>query len=183
MLQVGLNSFGDDGKDDERTSIDCYEPNLNIQYIGIKDTIEYLDKNKTRQTIVISNIAIYDIANNKTNYVFKDTLKHKITGFYFESRYIEEQKTIEFNSSFNEFYRHSNNINVSTRTLSNNLIIVTEDLLTKNVTFWLCDKLGNITKKELEITKDWNWEIDVKNRLIRTTRQVKSKIEIQNIKY
>ncbi len=187
---VTINLLADGGDHPVRLEINCFEPNLNIQYVGVKDTIHYLDKKKTYNAFVTSNIAIYDVVNNKTNYLFKDTLKRQIIGFYFESKYIEEYKTIEFNNSFDPadvnksgLYEHSNNRNVSSRSLSENLIIISEDVLTGNLTFWICDKYGNDLKKGIEISKDWNWEIDVKNRSIRFTKQVNHKIEIQNLKY
>ena len=187
-----LNIFADGGSNynHRSVSIDNFEPNLNLQFIGIKDTVHYLDKKKNLTAIVYSNIAVYDIANNKTNYIFNDSASLQIVGFYFESKYIDEHKTIEFNNSYYPsdsyepgLFEHSNNRNVSSRPISHNLIIVTEDLLTNNLTFWICDKHGNNLKKVLEISGEWIWEIDVKNMSIRATRQVNKKVEIQNIKY
>ncbi len=197
IVFLTFNSFANGGDDVIRISFDCFEPNLNLQFFGINDTINYTDKKKDFTAFVISNIAVYDITNNKTNYVFNDAEKRHIVGFYFESKYIQEHKTIEFNNAYkpsgsyesglyeynSSLYQHSNNRNITSRPLSNNLIIVTKDLITKSLTFWVCDKFGNNLKKEIEINKDWNWEIDVKNQLIRISKQVGLKIEIQNIKY
>lgn len=192
ILLFSVLAFKSFAKDDDEKNIhiDCYEPNLNLQFFGIKDTIKYVDKKKDLTAYVVSNVAIYDITNNKINYAFKDTVKRQIIGFYFESKYIDEHKTVEFNNSYEPseteksgLFQHSNNRNVASRPLSNNLLIVTEDLITNNLTFWIADKYGNAIKKEIEINKDWNWEIDVKNRLVRFSKQIHHKIEINNLKY
>jgi hypothetical protein len=155
LYLLTLNLFASGGDDSKRVHIDNYEPNLNIQFVGIKDTIHYSDKKRDLTAFVVSNISIYDIANNKNNNVFKDSVKRQIVGFYFESKYIDEYKTIEFNNAYdpNDSYKsglfeYSNNRNISSRPLSDNLIVVTEDLLTKNLIFWICDKYGNNLKKE-----------------------------------
>lgn len=187
---IAMNVFADGGKNKKSFSIESYEPNLNLQFIGMSDTIHYIEKKKEETAYIVSNIAIYDIANNKTNYVFNDTVKRNIVGFYFESKYIEEFKTIEFNNEYdpsdtynNGLFQQANNRNVSSRPLSNNLIIITEDVLTNKLTFWICDKYGNNLKKEIEISNHTDWDIDVKNRMIRIIEHFDKKIEIQNIKY
>lgn len=182
--------FADGGDDPKRMNIDTYEPNLNLQFIGIKDTIHFTDKKKDQSAFVISNVAIYDITKNQTHFIFTDTIKRHIVGFYFESSYLAEFKTVEFNNAYNPsdtyydgLFEHANNRNVQSRPLSENLIIVTEDIWTKNLTFWICDKYGNSLKKEMEINKDWDWEIDVKNRSIRFISQVNQRVEIKSVKY
>lgn len=173
-----------------RVYIDIYEPNLNIQYIGIEDTIRYADeKNKIREVYATSNIAAYSISKDSVNYIFKDTIKRNITHFYFETGYLPEQKTIVFNNeyhpdrSYNNLYTFSNNRNIERNTLSNSLIIVTSDPQTDLLSIWTSDKQGNHLKKLFEIDHSWNWEIDVKNQQVRISRQVDSRIEIKNEKY
>ena len=67
-LFISFQTIADGGEEPIR-AINLYEPNLNLQYIGIKDTIEINEKNKQRKFYVTSTIAILDIPNNKTNYI------------------------------------------------------------------------------------------------------------------
>ena len=190
-MSHNLSAGGGWGKydDDMRIQIESYEPNLNLKYIGIDDTLVLAEgKNKpVKNYPVTGNIAVYDIVTDKINYIFNDAVTRKIIGFNFESAYLEEYKTIEFNNSIYEYngfpYKgHSNFRNIPKRPLSNNLIIISQDS-GHNTSIWLCDKYGNNLKKELEFDEAWQWEIDVKNQLIRISRQLNSKIEIRHAKY
>ncbi len=192
------NTNADGGGDYEyarRLEVNTYESNLNLHYLSVTDTIfTQISKTRTNESYYTSNVAVYDITKDKTKYIFSDSSKFKIVGFYFESNYNSTFKTIEFNNekyfengeSNTNNYAFSNNFNVSSRPISNNIIIITQSPNNENndnLTIWICDKYGNNLKKVFDLKNDWTWEIDVKNQTIRISRQVNSKIEIKNEKY
>ena len=171
--------------------INCFEPNLNLVYKGIDDTIIYNKGKKEIKKQEVTNVAIYNIQNKQTSYIFKDTTKRIIIGFTFETSYLDENKSIEFNDSyFSEPGSYSssnsnyfNNSHLNKREISNNIIIITQDIISKNETLWICDKYGNNLTKLKEFDSDWDWNIDVKNQMFIINKQVKLKMEFESFKY
>lgn len=192
-VSICLSFYSDGGEPERSKIIDDYEPNLNLQYFGIRDTITFTDKkNKVKKIPVTSNAAIYSVKGDSIYYLFNDGLKRNIIEFIFESEYIEAYKTISFNNEYSPanydryaqgLYSFSNNRNVEKRPLSDNLILFTKDPLTELTTIWISTKYGKNIKKVFEFTDGWGWEIDVKNRMVRLSRQVGLKIEMKNEKY
>lgn len=189
-------AFADGGDDrNQREYVNEYEVNLNLQYISIFDTVLYtynVEKEKTREIYITSDIAVNNIAKDSICYIFKGQNIGTITDFIYETQYYEPKNTVLFNGNYNPdwesnnsiyLYEKSNNVNVPKRAISNNIIIVTKDLSFENTTIWLVDKYGKNLQKKIEINSDWEWEIDVKNQQIRCTRQVGKIIEIKNIPY
>ncbi|WP_156026942.1 hypothetical protein [Sporocytophaga myxococcoides] len=191
LLAKTLFSIDSGGDDDyySKLDINTYETNLNLQYIGVEDTLKIIEnKNKVRKKEITRDVVVYDISKQQMNYIFKDTVKRTISGFYFESKYFPEYGSIEFNNEYSldryedkGLFRHSNNRYIPSRPLSNSIILVAE--VSGVETIWVCDKYGNNLKKLTEIENGWRWEIDVRNQMIRLISQQGSKLIIKDFNY
>jgi hypothetical protein len=194
---IVLSSFTTGGEDPPRPiHIDAYEPTLNLKYVGIQDTMSWFyqenakAKPKLLRNKVTSNIAVYDIAQNTINYIFKDTEVRQLVAFFYESQYQTQEQSIVFNEDYDDEYHYYGNqsrvVNdqrIPNRALSPNLILVTKDPATSLKTVWICDKHGNNLSKMLEYDESWDPEIDVRNQHYRITRIADLKLEVKYIKY
>ena len=171
--------------------INCFEQTHNLRYLGIHDSVMLKDsRGKYYKQHILNDVSIHDINNGKTINIFNDTTKREITRFYFESAYFEKYRSIEFNYGFDSIqhdkglFQFANNTDVGKREISDRLIIECQDPRTKMISIWICDKTGGNLKKVFEY-KEYRatFEIDVKNRKLRTYKQVGNKMEINEADY
>ncbi|MFI5203333.1 MAG: hypothetical protein ACHQF2_02465 [Flavobacteriales bacterium] len=136
---------------------------------------------------ITSNISIYDITTGKTSYLFPDTLKERISDFYFESHYDSLNQKMAFNHPESEYYNTMENVvgnvNLKSRKPSDKLFIITYSYVSYQYTLWTAHKTGKELKRVHEFSDDDNFYFDVKNMAIRFVTQVEKRIEIKDIKY
>jgi len=194
LLAIAAYSFASGGGEYKRYylgDINYFEQTHNLRYLGIHDSVMLKDsKGKSYKHYILNDVSIHDINNGKTINIFNDTTKREIVRFYFETDYFEEYRSIEFNYDFDStqmdkgLFQFANNTDVAKREISDRLIIECLDPRTDMISIWICDKTGGNLKKVFEY-KEYkaNFEIDVKNRKLRTYRQVGNKMEIKEVDY
>lgn len=187
-----LTSFVDGG--DQEPSplvINFHEPSLNLQYRGLYDTIEIsVIKNKPVLEIMTSNVAIIRASSDSVTYLFNDGKKRDILHFCFESEYLEKYRTMVFNNEHypndekeSNLFDYSNNRNLDSRHPADALIILTEEFVGKKQILWKSTKSGAHLVQLTEIAEEEEWEIDVKNKQIRVSAQIGSKLRIRSYPY
>jgi hypothetical protein len=188
LLFISIVSYADGGNGyGTKCNVHDLEPSLNLFYTSLDGQLNYTNskgKEKTRE--ITANIAIYNIANKKTKYLFSDTLNEKICEFYFETHYDSSLKKIYFNRNNGDYYAMNNiigNVNLEKRLCSNNLLIITYSYKTQKYSLWISHKNGDNLRRVKVFSDEHNRFFDVKNQTIRFVRQVGIKIEIEDIKY
>ncbi|UZR93816.1 hypothetical protein [Chondrinema litorale] len=134
-----------------------------------------LDYNK------VSNIAIYDIANDKTSYFFDKVEDDvEITHFLYEKSYCEEDQRITYNRISGKV---KNITDIAKRELYNRVVIcqLNETTLVKKL--WSFKKNGEDKKLITEMDAATDWRIDAYNLKIITFKRYESKVEFNEFGY
>lgn len=160
-----------------------FDESLNLSYISVAGTGKKgkLDFEK------IVNVAVYDIAADKTKYIFPENNAEVITGFIFEKEIDAGKKRVLFNSPDDDIYSHlEDNSNVMRKSLSNNIIIKTVNRKTEEISFWLCSRNGSnltlIYKRDGK-TPGFRWFINPQKQKIVFINRTDGNIDIKDFDY
>ena len=111
----------------------------------------------------VSNIAIYDIINNQTDYLFDNNNDRRIYHLLFETGYDADEEIMHFNKQTNILI---NQEQTDTRTISDKLFIVTNSDKIKEYKFWTATRNGKNLQCIHTYRNDVRARIDVKNKKI-----------------
>lgn len=129
----------------------------------------------------ITNMAVFDMVNAKTTYLFKNVAKDEvITHFLYELYYRKKDGNMTFN-------RHSskilNNSQIDERAPLNKLIVCQKSEETGKKKIWTFDKHGEHKTLITEIDKNTDWRIDVFNQKIITFKRSVEQVEFNDYRY
>ena len=159
----------------------------NLFYNSVDGELTVMNKKgKPEKYAVTTNISIYDIKTAKTTYLFSDSLKEGIVGFYFESHYDALNKKMVFNHndpSDDQYFDIIGNFNMESRQPSDKLFIITFSIQSDMYYLWTADKTGGGLTRVHEFSAITDYYFDVRNMVVRFVKQVGKKIEIKDIKY
>ncbi|MBT31957.1 MAG: hypothetical protein CMO01_20045 [Thalassobius sp.] len=129
----------------------------------------------------VSNMAIYDIANDKTSYFF-DAVKDDevITHFLYENKYCEEDKRISYNRMSSKVINTSD---IEKREPVNRVIICQKNETSDRSKLWSFKKNGEDKKLITEMDAATDWRIDAYNLKIITFKRYESKVEFNEFGY
>ncbi len=161
------------------------EMKYNLFYCSVQREVTVPDPRGKEETHkIISNLAVYDIQNQTTSYLFDDDNHENVCAFFFESANDDKGADIGF------FIPNSRPkpqilgiLRSENRLPSDKMYIITFNFTTENYTFWYADKTGSNLTKGCEFPLYADFYIDVNNRVFRFVKQVGLKIEITDIKY
>jgi len=159
-----------------------FERDFNILYAEIHPTIRtgIRKSRKETQKDKISNLAIYDIKNEKLSYFFEEGSNKNIKFYLYESSYNEEFEKIDFNT---ESYLLSNNMKIEKRELEDKLFVITEKDESEEFELWISSKLGLDKKLVRTIPKRTKWRIDVYNKKILILNKIENGIKIESLNW
>lgn len=165
-------------------TLDSFEQTYNLYYKTSLDTIKYInEKGKKDFEIRSTNLTIYDITIGTKTQLFPNGFKEEIITILFETK-IDSSGTIMFNNDdYNPQRYIRNNYNISSRELSNKLIIVTFSMETKMFTLWTAHKNGKELKNLKSFSNTDELNIDVLNHCFLFVKSNINQIDIEKIKY
>lgn len=181
-----LTSFIDSGGGYDKLFVRVYESQTNFYYRSVEDSIRYVDeKGRPRFMKCPTNIALYDITQDKISYLFEDSLNENIVGFAFEMNFnsVEKSITMYEENSYELNWRVENSYLLKERPPSDKLLIVTYSPQTKLYSFWTADKKGGNLKRQSTFIEADDIDIDVRNSCVLVFSSKDGKLVVNNFKY
>ncbi len=157
-------------------NVDGFDNTLGLMYLAIKEEQKKRAfSNLKGNNSIIKNIAIYDIHNQSTSYLFDNLPEHSsIRDIWFEQYYDDKLKRIAYSTSVNV----RNNENVSSRPLKQNLLIKVWNVNQEVYTLFLSDKRGKNKTELATFDKESDFFIDAYNAKIHIIKQVSDQLQI-----
>jgi hypothetical protein len=166
-------------------TVNEYERVFNLHYRMLSDDVPCINaKGKEKILDLNVNLAIYDIAQNSTTYLFETTSDESIIDVLFESGYNESDGSILFNNgSSSNYYLVRNNRGIEKRELSTMMIVITHSQSRELFTLWTCHKTGTDLKKVREYKEPRDLDIDMYNQCFLFFTETGGTIAIEKIKF
>ena len=187
LLVLAVNGFTGDYQGSGFIIVDSQ---TNIAYYSVGRTTVN-KKSSLFNNDDICNVQINDISKKINKYIFPDNDTYKILLFFFEEKIDRKDGKKIFHSN-NRYYGADsnpnwveNNNNISSESVSKNLLIKTKNPSTKEIQFWLCDKTGNNLKSIYKYTeKDFvRFYVDAKFQKIIFIKSVENGNAVTEIDY
>ncbi len=161
-------------------NLEC-ERDFNLLYLEINPTIRTgITKNKKNiNSGIISNLAIYEVENDKLSYFFEEGSLNNIKYYIYETSYHEESQKINFNNE--KYGLIINNNKIEKRKLADKLFIVNEKPGGNEYELWISSKLGQDKKRVNTFPKGLEWKIDVYNQKIFFIYKKENGVKIESI--
>ncbi len=158
-----------------------YEPLHHLYYIEVYPSSKsggFGRPKSSLNTTTISNIAIYEVLENRTTYLFEEDPHRVILTYLFEIEYLKESQSIRLNQ---QAYYCINNQKIKPRVPSNKLWVVVQN--NTKLEFWQANKQGQNLKLVRTISEKTSWKVDILNQKIIFVQSLPNAVEIQAIDY
>lgn len=161
--------------------IDNYDASTGLYYKAITDKNDdgsFLSSKASQGQI--TNINIFNPADDSSTQLFKTAPKDGISVFLYEN---------EFKNGLMEFFGTAsngkvlNNTNIDKRAPKDKLLVGVRNISTKEVTLFISDKKGSGLKKLVTMPQNTDWHIDVKNSKLRVVKQTAKGLTIESFNW
>lgn len=164
--------------------VDEYDQASGLYFKSLKTVTEQGGFLNISNSIMYSDINIFDPAANSNVLLFNDQKNRTISSFLYESGYNEETHSIQFRTSedsYNQHHHIKNNHSIEKRAPKDRLLLVVSNEKQKNSTMFSFEKSGKNMQKIKTFPADVDWHIDVKNAKIRFICNTGNAIKIESL--
>lgn len=148
-----------------------------LLYINIHPTIKtggFMSKSEVDPN-VISNLAIYNVEKNELKYFFEPTEQKRISTFFYENEYHEEDEKMYFNRSIHT----CNNDKIAKRDCADKLFVCTMNEEANAFEFWKSAKDGSNKELIKSFSNNATWRIDPLNKKIIFIEYLSNEVKVE----
>jgi hypothetical protein len=140
-----------------------YDADTGLFFYPIKHKPESGGMFSSKSNTRIKNILIFDPETEKKSYLFERNKIWNIQSFSFEES-INKSNVVQFFGSSNRILNNQNSVE---RKIKDQLLVITSEKDSEQLTMWYASKKGKNLKEVYNFHKSVNWHVDLKNSKIR----------------